>query len=51
VRDSTYLIIVGAVAILAMLRAPKGLWALVMDRLVGWRGRRARDRGRMMERR
>jgi branched-chain amino acid transport system permease protein len=28
----TYLIILGAVAILVMLRAPKGLWGLVMDR-------------------
>jgi branched-chain amino acid transport system permease protein len=46
---STYLIIVGAVAILAMLRAPKGLWGLAMDLRAGWRGRRSRDRGRMME--
>ena len=29
---SSYLIILGAVAILVMLKAPKGLWGLVLDR-------------------
>lgn len=32
---STYLIILGVVAIIIMLRAPKGLWGLVADRY-GW---------------
>ena len=32
---STYLLILGAVAILVMLKAPKGLWGLVVDRF-GW---------------
>jgi branched-chain amino acid transport system permease protein len=32
---STYLIILGLVAIVIMLRAPKGLWGLVADRY-GW---------------
>jgi branched-chain amino acid transport system permease protein len=32
---STYLIILGLVAIVIMLRAPKGLWGFVADRY-GW---------------